>query len=125
VIGKSEGGPGQWAKSPRRTKGQAYQEQISGVGRGAEYEVNGVRFDGYDASRKTLLDAKDWRNFPPLNKDFWHKATLDEARRQLGAANGTAIEWHFSTQGAADAVAGLFKANGITGIKIVVTPKIP
>jgi hypothetical protein len=124
VIGKTDGGPGKWVKAEVRAKGADYQEQISGVGRGAEYDMNGVLFDGYDPSRAALLDAKDWVNYPPLNTSFWHANALQEARSQVIAANGTAIEYHFSTQAAADAVNGLFKANGIAGIRIVVTPSI-
>jgi len=59
VIGLTDGGPGVWGRSPKRTKGIEYQEQISAVGRGAEYRVNGVWFDGFDSNRKVLLDSKD------------------------------------------------------------------
>ena len=124
MLGQSDGGPGTWVESPSRSKGQAYQEQISGVPRGIEYDVDGTLFDGYDAGRKALLDAKDWQSYPPLDEDFWRDGALKEARDQITAANGTAIEWHFSTQAAANVVAALFAATGITGITIVVTPKI-
>jgi len=123
VLGRSEGGPGIWDESPTRTRGQAYQEQISGVERGAEYNVNGTWFDGYDAQRNVLLDAEDWERYPPLGQDFWQDGTLNEATRQLNAAGGTPIEWHFSTQPAADAVRDLFADRGIEGINVVVTPK--
>lgn len=62
--GLTDGGPGHWAESPRRTKGQDYQEFITGVERGTEYRVDGVNFDRYDGTRGVLLDAKDCRFSP-------------------------------------------------------------
>lgn len=85
--------------------------------------VSGVDFDGYDSGRNVLLDSKDWQSYPPLNKDFWHKNTIDEARRQLNAANGVEIEWHFSTHAAAEAVNRLFKEEGIRITAIVTLPR--
>lgn len=96
--------------------------QITGVERGAEYQVDGVLFDGYDAQRGVLLDAKDWRGYPPANRSFWHEGTLDEAMRQLRAARGKLIEWHFSTPQAKAAVDALFRANRLGGITTIYTP---
>lgn len=131
LQGKSEGGPGTWQTSPKRTKGEDYQEQITGVKRGIEYDIlsndvpsGRVRFDGYDSNRKVLLDAKDWLGYPPKNKDFWHKATLKEARGQIIAAKKIPIEWHFSSKENMNAVKELLRKNGIKGIKILMTPKI-
>lgn len=128
LVGKSEGGPGAWQLSPMRSKGEAYQEQITGAQRGIEYDValigakgEKVRFDGYDASRKVLLDAKDWKGFPPKDTVFWTENVLKEAKSQLEAAKGVPIEWHFSTQSGRDAVLGLFRDRDITGITLVVT----
>jgi hypothetical protein len=125
LQGKSEGGPGTWGKAPTRTRGQEYQEQITGVERGTEYNVNDVWFDGYDANRNVLLDAKDWSGYPPPGTRFWENGVLTDAQRQLGAAGGTPIEWVFSNQSGADAVAGLLNRNGITGIITKVVPKAP
>jgi len=127
LEGKSEGGPGKWEKSPKRTGGEEFQEQVTGVERGTEYTVDGVRFDGWDSKRGVLQDAKDWEKFPPLDQKFWEKKTLEQAERQLGAvaatAPGTPIEWVFSTQNGADAAAALLSDRGISGITTVVTPK--
>ena len=129
VLGKTEGGPGVWAASPTRAKGADYQEQISGVVRGVEYDVpfagvasGKVRFDGYDAQRKVLLDAKNWERFPPDNSDFWHKGTLREAQAQIEAAKGMPIEWHFSTRESLQVVKLLFREQNISGIKLINTP---
>lgn len=100
-----------------------YQEQISGVGRGAEYKVDDVLFDGYDGNRNVLLDAKDWDKYPPANTTFWFQSTLKEAISQIRAAKGMSIEWHFSTQQAKEAVDALFEREGIRGIRTIVTPK--
>jgi hypothetical protein len=124
VLGKSEGGPGKWEQSPKRSKGEEYQEQISGVERGAEYTVDGTRFDGYDSQRGVLLDAKDWEGYAPADAGFWHNNALKEVRKQIDAANGTPIEWHFSTQKAKDAVDAMFRNERLSEITTVVTPKI-
>jgi hypothetical protein len=65
--------------------------------------VNGVNFDGYDANRDVLLDAKHWTQECPLGdrcrseplKRALSNQLLAEARRQLDAVrtSGTAIEW--------------------------------
>lgn len=123
--GSSDGGDGEWGPGKNTgDKGVEYQEQITGAPPGTEYLVEGpagntVAFDGYDSNRNVLLDAKEWDNYPPLDTTFWQSGTLDEATRQLAAAGTTPVEWVFSTQEAADAVADLFAANGIV-IDIVV-----
>lgn len=129
LLGKTEGGPGTWQLSPKRTGGEAYQEQITGVRRGIEYDVpfagvksGKVSFDGYDAARKVLLDAKDWKGYPPTDWDFWHKKVVREAQHQVEAANGTPIEWHFPQRDALDAVKGVFDDKKIQGIKLILTP---
>lgn len=121
--GSTDNGPGEWAQSPTRSKGVEYQEFITGMERGTEYRVDGVNFDGYDSTRNVLLDAKDWRGFPPANTDFWHNGALDEIMRQANAADGTAVEWHFSTESAKDAVDDLLRTHNLVDhITTVVTP---
>lgn len=121
--GLTDGGPGTWAKTPVRSKGAAYQEFITKMKRGTEYNVEGVDFDGYDPARDVLLDAKDWKGFPPLDEDFWHAKTLKEIRGQLAASGDMRIEWHFSTQAAKDAVDELLDEYGMAGaIDTVFTP---
>jgi hypothetical protein len=128
VLGKSEGGPGVWAKSPKRSKGEEYQEQVTGVERGAEYKVKDIYFDGYDAKRKVLLDAKDWQGWPPTDNakllaQFRIK-TREEARKQIKAAPGAKIEWHVSTQEKAQVVKKFMIDNDMDEIITVVhTPK--
>ncbi|MES2117268.1 MAG: Tox-REase-5 domain-containing protein [Pseudomonadota bacterium] len=130
LIGKTEGGPGSWQLSPKRTGGEAYQEQITGVRRGIEYDVPSdrvpsgkVRFDGFDAERKVLLDAKDWKGYPPKDVDFWQKKLSQQANNQLTAAKGIPVEWHFSTQESLFAVRRALDAEQVSGIRLVLTPK--
>ncbi len=49
---------------------------------------------------------------------------LHEARAQIAAAKGTAIEWHFSSEKGLAAAKELFQDSNITKIKLVLTPKI-
>lgn len=129
LVGKSEGGPGTWQASPKRSGGAEYQEQISGVQRGLEYDVpladapsGKVSFDGFDAERKVLLDAKDWKGYPPKGADFWQDGVTKQARDQFEAAGGMPIEWHFSSREGLDAVYTLLETEDITGITLVLTP---
>jgi len=102
--GATDGGPGSWSSIPRPdTDAYRYQQRITGAPRGVEYNVNGVNFDGYDAQRDVLLDAKHWTQECPLGdrcrseplKRALTSKLLEEARRQLAAVRGvdTRIEW--------------------------------
>nr|WP_244210539.1 T7SS effector LXG polymorphic toxin [Rathayibacter rathayi] len=121
--GQTEGGPGIWEKSPKRTGGIDYQEFITSMERGTEYRVNGVHFDGYDPIRHVLTDAKDWQKYPPIAADFWQEGTLTEIKKQVAAAGDTPVEWHFSTEAAKQAVDLLLRDEGFEGaIRTVHTP---
>ncbi|WP_338848544.1 DUF6861 domain-containing protein [Massilia sp. W12] len=125
LIGQSQGGPGVWQAAPLRAKGAEYQELVTGVERGVEYAVpyadvpsGKVLFDGYDPVRKVLIDAKDWEKFPPLDAEFWKKGILADAMKQIHAADGVPIEWHFSNTAAKSAVNRLFRENEVSGITL-------
>lgn len=103
--GASDGGPGEWSTLSRPdTDAYHYQQRITGAPRGVEYNVNGVNFDGYDAQRDVLLDAKHWTQECPLGdrcrseslRQIMADRLLEEARRQIAAvqSTGTTIEWH-------------------------------
>jgi hypothetical protein len=133
-----DGGPGKWVKIKRggSEDSQAYQEKATGVTRGNEYEVNGVKFDGYDNG--TLVEAKDnYLNFLDENgewKWFFRQNTragaarsglddlIKEANDQKAAAGNTPIEWRVSSQKLAQALERTFKQNNITGITVKVMP---
>ena len=70
--------------------------------------MNGVEFDGYDAARNALLEAKGLRYanlLDPKNAGWSTTAKADllsQADRQVKAAGGTPIEWHVAEQAALD-----------------------
>jgi DNA helicase IV len=89
-----------------------YEKEITGAPRNTEYLVNGKQFDGYDSKRNVLLDAKNYEDVFDKKKPFsvLVDKTLADARAQLAAAGGSAVEWHVSTKGGADALIAMFKA---------------
>jgi Restriction endonuclease fold toxin 5 len=127
VLGKSDGGPGQWTLSGPRPKGADYQEQVSGVPRGIEYEVAGIKFDHYDAKRNVLVDAKDWGGYVLPEAKFWRDEVLGTAKGQLtavGRAGAKAtVEWHVTTPEAANAIRNTLKDGGLTQVTVVLIPK--
>ena len=58
-----------------------------------------------------------------MNKRIWQDSVRAAALKQLEAARGTPIEWHFPSEDKARAVRELFEANGISGVDVRVTPK--
>lgn len=82
-----------------------------------------VRFDGYGAERNVLLDAKDWKKYPPGRAAFWQEEVIKQASLQLSAAQGVAIEWHFSAKESLDLVREILKRERLTGITVVLTPE--
>ncbi len=96
-----------------------YQRQITGVEPGNTLLLNGVKFDGVVG--KTLVDAKGKYAFL-LEKGWAQESLLKQARRQIKAANGNPIEWHFAEKEAADVVSKLFKDKRIKGITVKHSP---
>ncbi len=107
-------------------KAIAYQEYVTGVKAGKAFNLNGVKFDGIKGN--VLLEAKSsYDNFVSKTGEFysWFKGQaplLDQARRQLKAAEGAIIEWNFSSQKSLEATKKLFKANNIEGITLKYNP---
>ncbi|WP_330174082.1 restriction endonuclease fold toxin 5 domain-containing protein [Streptomyces sp. NBC_01498] len=124
VTGSADGGTGTWkekksvAYGPHMERWMRYQEQVSGVQRGKEYAVNDpqtgrpVDFDGWDSGTKTFKEAKfGYSNkvrpdgtLEPAVAARW----VEQAQRQLRAANGKPVEWNFSNQATADAAQKAF-----------------
>lgn len=132
----SDSGPGQWTHVNRPNPDAAYwrfEQQVTGVDHGYEYEVTnpetgrGVKFDGYDSKTDTLIDAKfgysngKWVDGDGNATPMLENKVIEQAQRQLQAANGTKVEWVFSNQKAADAVSQIFDENGIN-ISVRVQP---
>jgi len=97
---------GRWvAESTKGWSARAieFQEHVTGVKAGNALEINGVKFDGIKGN--TLLEAKNGYNNWVSSKtgEFYNSfkgknGLLNQARRQLEAANGADLEWHFSNQ---------------------------
>jgi RHS repeat-associated protein len=99
----------------------AYQNQIGGV-EGKAFLVNGVKFDGVNAV-EGFLEAKSERYGYLLSQKFGGnilESFAKAGRRQLVAAQGAPITWHFADEGAANAARSFFQKQGI-GIKVVYT----
>jgi hypothetical protein len=89
----------------------AYQEEITGLPRGLEVTLNGVRFDGCIEADGTMLEAKgpgfenkmdgpdDWQDW--FTGDEQLEAQME---RQSDAVEGTGrkVEWHFAEEPVAD-----------------------
>jgi len=126
-------GPGQWqpVKESMSRRAARYQEQISGRPVNESYITRGVRFDGYKDG--VLLEAKGPGYANKFNKDLSSKRwfakgsqnLIEQARRQLRAANGNPIRWHVAEAKAADAIRKLLTGKNILQIEIVHTPILP
>jgi hypothetical protein len=97
----------------------AYEQQITGSA-GKAFLVNGVKFDGVNASG--LLEAKGPGYQKLLSYGLGMPKLLQQATSQLKAANGVPITWHVAEKGAADAIRAAFQKQGIKGINVLFTP---
>jgi hypothetical protein len=120
---------GRWVRvnehmSPRAA---AYQAHITGLPADFAYVIEGVKFDGFIDGH--LLEAKGpgYATFVE-NGQFlsWFEGQdvmLDQARRQINAANGRhPIVWHVAESETADAIRNLFGSNGIRDVAVRHTP---
>jgi len=102
----------------------AYQARFGRVGE--VFRVNGVKFDGI--VNGVLQEAKGpgYATFV-RNGAFqsWFRgadALVSQAQRQVAAAGGARIQWHFAEEAAANATRSLFNREGITWIQVLFTP---
>ncbi|MFN0154524.1 MAG: RHS repeat domain-containing protein [Gaiella sp.] len=136
VVGKTDGGPGKWAKRGGNAKGSAFEEQVSGVQKGVQYVVraNGqsAGFDDFVKSipgrfgpirRGTLIDAKDWSAGGIMDKALrnqssviWDKM-LKQALRQEAVSGKNQVKWVFSDKAVMARVEKALRANGVRKIK--------
>lgn len=77
----------------------------------------------------TLLDAKGlgYANFVASNGDFqpWFNgqySLIDQAERQVAAAQGQPIQWSVAEPSAATAIQNLLSGQGIKGISVIYQP---
>ncbi len=118
---------GRWTKvvesMPKRAR--AFQARVTGRV-GEAFVVGGVKFDGFIDGVLLEVKGPGYANFVK-NGEFanWFQGAeelVEQARRQLRAAGGTPIRWHFAEESAAEATRSLFNRWRIAGIDIVVTP---
>lgn len=116
---------GKWEKvnESMSQESWAYQTQITGHSNEA-FVQNGVKFDGVIDGK--LVDAKcKYSQFVDKSTGKFYswfngsKELVDEANRQLIAANGAQIQWYFAEQESLYAVENLFLENGISGIELI------
>ena len=144
VLGSADNSDGYWASRDRNPapnwKNESwlrYQEQVTGTVRGEEYVVPypkkgvpDVEFDGWDAGRQTYLEAKNgYEGYLSKSSkgDLTPSAKAEfaaEARRQVAAAGGKAVEWHFSNPDVAKAARKAFRDEGLD-IKVVYEKQKP
>jgi hypothetical protein len=134
----SSGGPGEWVQVDEYMSESArnYQAQRTGAPKGYAYRVKvgdeEVDFDGFD--RGVLLEVKatgyeQWitqkLDFLPLFKGR-HKL-LEQARRQVDAANGTPIRWIVAEEKLAGALRKMFDGAQlpIEVVRVAPTPPTP
>lgn len=112
---------------------KSYQSYVTGKPWNQNYVITNpvtgkpVKFDGY--SNGILLDAKSgMSNFVNKQGEFYDwfngkQGLLDQARRQLQAADGNRIRWTFENEDVMNATKTLFEENGIEGIELMHVPK--
>ncbi len=117
---------GSWVRAAESmsARAAAYQARFGRVGE--VFRVNGVKFDGI--VNGVLQEAKGpgYATFV-RNGAFqpWFRgadALVSQAQRQIAAADGAPIQWHFAEEIAANATRALFNREGITGIQVLFTP---
>ncbi|WP_245767850.1 restriction endonuclease fold toxin 5 domain-containing protein [Stigmatella erecta] len=129
----SSGGPGQWVQADEYMSDQArrYQAQVTGSPEGTAYRVKSgnkeVDFDGFDQG--VLLEAKGTGYAKWIDEDLdfvgffeGRNQMLEQARRQLKAANGTPIRWIVAEEKFAGALRKLFKGTDLDEIEVVHVP---
>lgn len=116
-LGQDDGEPGTYEKANESfgKEGAAQQERVTGTPQRIAYSVpkgdgTYVKFDGYDAERDVLQDAKYYRNWPLPGMKFSRDSVMTQISSQIDAADGAAIEWIVPSQDAADRLLQVFDA---------------
>ncbi len=115
---------GKWVKTNEAMSdlSKTYQKQIAGTD--MVWLQNGVKFDGFKTGR--LIEAKaNYKNF--INKttgrfyDWFNgqDSLIDQAIRQINAADGMPIDWYFMDEISMNATKKLFSEEGISGINFI------
>jgi hypothetical protein len=113
----------------RSERSLAYQEQISGLPRGWEVKLNGVRFDGCREEDGTMLEAKGPGYATFLDgRGGWKEwfSRLQAIQIQIGdqsrAARPRRVEWHFAEKPVADYFREYVREEKIENVIMFYTP---
>jgi hypothetical protein len=104
---------------------RAYQTQVTGR-TGQAWVENGVKFDGMKDGR--LIEAKgDYSGFVDKEgKLYWwfskEQSLIDQAERQLGAAQGTPVDWYIANEPSMKIIEEIITREGHTEINFVLLP---
>ncbi|MEW7289954.1 Tox-REase-5 domain-containing protein [Aquimarina sp. 2304DJ70-9] len=111
---------------------KAYQEFISGRKWNESFKLNNVKFDALKdgvlgdakSQMRNFVDSATGR-FKPFfaNSATGGQALIEQARRQINAAGGNPIEWHFEFEEVKRAVEFLFEDLNDINIILIHTPK--
>jgi hypothetical protein len=98
---------------------RAYQAFVTGAVPGYVFARNGYNFDGIrlsSAGEAILLDAKSGADFYRKVGDlpFLEQRILDDAYKQLEAADGLQIQWHIQDYATWEALRDFFQQKGIS-----------
>ncbi|ATB45654.1 hypothetical protein MYMAC_001239 [Corallococcus macrosporus DSM 14697] len=122
-------GPGRWrpAKEHMEEPARRYQAQVASAPEGQVYEIDNVKFDGFNGA--SLLEAKGpgYEKFlgQGVEQGGWFEGFMGmvkQARSQQRVSRGFPIEWHCAESRVADYVRVLFRRNGLGRISVIHTP---
>jgi hypothetical protein len=115
---------------------QRYHSQVTGAPEGWVYRVRTgpgpkdfVDFDGFKKGALQEAKGPGYRELlEKMDGKGWFKGKaemLEQARRQLDAAGGTPIQWHFAEKEVADAIRAVFTQRNLEAIEVLYTPPLP
>jgi len=120
---------GAWIETTESMSAAAakYQSSITGQAANKSFLLKGVKFDGF--VKGILQDAKSGMgNFvDKATGDFkpWFSGgqkMVQQALRQVEAANGNKIQWFFENKSVMEATKKLFQKSGVKGIELIYKP---
>jgi len=105
-----------------------YQKQINGLSGAIEFLRNGVKFDGF--KNGVLLEAKSqfqwlFKTGRATEREVYEKMT-QQLSRQVGAADGLKLEWHFAEKETKEGLENYLKTQGredlLKKVTLIYTP---
>jgi hypothetical protein len=109
-----------------RKRAAEYQTRVTGQPANRSYKVKNTKFDGYKNGK--LIEAKaNYKQFINKKKNVFHeffqkkgqKKLLDQAERQVEAANGTPIQWICKDKELVNVLKKLFAAKTEKGLHLI------